>query len=390
MASSAETEGVRLDGGRGVGRAPGSAGGARPPGTTSPTSPSTCSPPTASARSASTTSRRPPASRGARCSATTRPRTPSRGATSTRTCEHFARPARRSRPRRADRRGTARGAAGVQHLRRVRDRAAPPADAGDPADRRAAGALDDHVRRLARCGRGLRGAAHRRQGRRPGAAVRRPGDARRRAVGLRVLARRRVGVAAARRSSERFDAVAQRGWTALRRGADREIASTPNSQSRFRSRRSSAARDDDRGCERANRTPPTPRGRLLELYDDALPVVYGYFVRRCADRATAEDLTSETFLAAMDAARRPQPPPIAVPWLLGVARHKLADHYRRRHDRRDRPVADVPGRRRRPTTGTPSWTGSWPRVCWPGCPNRTARCWRCATWTTARCPSAPS
>jgi RNA polymerase sigma-70 factor (ECF subfamily) len=65
--------------------------------------------------------------------------------------------------------------------------------------------------------------------------------------------------------------------------------------------------------------------RLLELYDDALPAVYGYFVRGCADRATAEDLTSETFLAAMDAARRPQPPPIAVPWLLGVARHKLAE-----------------------------------------------------------------
>nr|HRD14202.1 sigma factor [Mycobacterium sp.] len=50
--------------------------------------------------------------------------------------------------------------------------------------------------------------------------------------------------------------------------------------------------------------------RLLELYDGALPVVYGYFVRRCADRGTAEDLTSETFLAAMDAARRPDPPPI--------------------------------------------------------------------------------
>ncbi len=43
---------------------------------------------------------------------------------------------------------------------------------------------------------------------------------------------------------------------------------------------------------------------LLALYDDALPTVYGYFVRRCPDRGTAEDLTSETFLAAMDAARR--------------------------------------------------------------------------------------
>jgi RNA polymerase sigma-70 factor, ECF subfamily len=80
----------------------------------------------------------------------------------------------------------------------------------------------------------------------------------------------------------------------------------------------------------------------LALYDEALPVVYGYFVRRCGDRGAAEDLTSETFLAAMDAARKSEPPPISVPWLLGVARHKLADHYRRRHDRLTGPVAELP------------------------------------------------
>ncbi|QLL08327.1 RNA polymerase sigma factor [Mycobacterium vicinigordonae] len=72
---------------------------------------------------------------------------------------------------------------------------------------------------------------------------------------------------------------------------------------------------------------------LLALYDESLPVVYGYFVRRCGDRGIAEDLTSETFLAAMQAARtRKDPPTIAMPWLIGVARHKLADHYRRRRD----------------------------------------------------------
>lgn len=79
---------------------------------------------------------------------------------------------------------------------------------------------------------------------------------------------------------------------------------------------------------------------LLALYDEALPVVFGYFVRRCGDRGTAEDLTSETFLAAMDAARKPSPPEISVPWLIGVARHKLADHYRRA--RIPLPVAEVP------------------------------------------------
>ena len=79
---------------------------------------------------------------------------------------------------------------------------------------------------------------------------------------------------------------------------------------------------------------------LLALYDTALPVVYGYFVRRCRDRGTAEDLTSETFLAAVQTARKDDLAPVGVPWLLGVARHKLADHYRRRPD--PEPVADPP------------------------------------------------
>lgn len=99
-------------------------------------------------------------------------------------------------------------------------------------------------------------------------------------------------------------------------------------------------RRDDKGVrgESDGDAPQT----LLALYDSALPVIYGYFVRRCGDRGTAEDLTSETFLAAMDAARRDEPPAISVPWLIGVARHKLADHYRRRHDRFTVPVAETP------------------------------------------------
>jgi len=81
---------------------------------------------------------------------------------------------------------------------------------------------------------------------------------------------------------------------------------------------------------------------LLALYDEALPAVYGYVVRRCGDRGTAEDLTSDIFLAAMDAARKTDPPSITLPWLMGVARHKVADHYRRRSDRFTVPVADTP------------------------------------------------
>lgn len=74
---------------------------------------------------------------------------------------------------------------------------------------------------------------------------------------------------------------------------------------------------------------PDPAFGLLELYDEALPHVYGYLVTRCGQRALAEDLTAETFLAAVSAVRKPDAPELSVGWLIGVARHKLADHWRR-------------------------------------------------------------
>jgi RNA polymerase sigma-70 factor (ECF subfamily) len=74
---------------------------------------------------------------------------------------------------------------------------------------------------------------------------------------------------------------------------------------------------------------PDPALGLLELYDDALPHVYGYLLARCGDAGLAEDLTAESFLAAVHAVRTPDAPEPSVPWLIGVARHKLADHWRR-------------------------------------------------------------
>jgi len=66
------------------------------------------------------------------------------------------------------------------------------------------------------------------------------------------------------------------------------------------------------------------------FYGDALPRVYGYFYHRLgADGALAEDLTQETFLAAVAELRRGTPVASPVPWILGVARHKLLDHFRR-------------------------------------------------------------
>jgi RNA polymerase sigma-70 factor, ECF subfamily len=68
---------------------------------------------------------------------------------------------------------------------------------------------------------------------------------------------------------------------------------------------------------------------LLALYDRALPQVYGYFVRRVPTAAIAEDLTAEVFLAAVRAVHDAKVEQMTVAWLIGVARHKLVDHWRR-------------------------------------------------------------
>ena len=80
---------------------------------------------------------------------------------------------------------------------------------------------------------------------------------------------------------------------------------------------------------------------LVVLYDRALPYVYGYLLSRCGAVALAEDLTADTMLAAVDAARGEDRPALSVPWLVGVARHKLVDHWRRqaREERGLRAVA---------------------------------------------------
>jgi RNA polymerase sigma-70 factor (ECF subfamily) len=72
-----------------------------------------------------------------------------------------------------------------------------------------------------------------------------------------------------------------------------------------------------------------PGMQLLGLYDAALPQVYGYLLPRCGNTALAEDLTAESFLAAVAAVRKPDAPALSIPWLIGVARHKLVDHWRR-------------------------------------------------------------
>jgi len=80
-------------------------------------------------------------------------------------------------------------------------------------------------------------------------------------------------------------------------------------------------------------------GSFGRFYEEALPRVYGYFVHRCGgSAATAEDLTQDTFLAAVAELKKERRVVSPTPWIYGIARHKLLDYYRRR-ERQDRPFA---------------------------------------------------
>jgi RNA polymerase sigma-70 factor (ECF subfamily) len=72
-----------------------------------------------------------------------------------------------------------------------------------------------------------------------------------------------------------------------------------------------------------------PGPALLAVYDEALPHVYGYLLSRCGGHvAVAQDLTTQTFLAAVQAVRRDPGALPSRPWLMTVARNKLVDHWR--------------------------------------------------------------
>ena len=68
---------------------------------------------------------------------------------------------------------------------------------------------------------------------------------------------------------------------------------------------------------------------LVDLYDRALDEVYGYLRHRCGETNLAQDLTSETFMAATQVVREGKPVVLTTAWLISVARNKLVDHWRR-------------------------------------------------------------
>ncbi len=92
-------------------------------------------------------------------------------------------------------------------------------------------------------------------------------------------------------------------------------------------------------------------------YDAAMPRVYAYLYSRTGgDVELAEELTQQTFVAAI---RRPdgyEGRADVVTWLIGIARHKLVDYVRatQRDRRHQRVVRQLPGE----DPGDAPWTAA--------------------------------
>ena len=78
-------------------------------------------------------------------------------------------------------------------------------------------------------------------------------------------------------------------------------------------------------------------------YRRMLPRVFSYLLSRCGnDVGLAEELSQQTFIAAIEQRARYDGRSDVSTWLIGIARHKLADHFRvRERDERRRMRLEV-------------------------------------------------
>lgn len=69
-------------------------------------------------------------------------------------------------------------------------------------------------------------------------------------------------------------------------------------------------------------------GHFTQLYECYMPRVYRYLLGRVGNVADAQDLTSQTFIAAMENLNKYEGQRPFLAWLFGIARNKATDHFR--------------------------------------------------------------
>lgn len=83
--------------------------------------------------------------------------------------------------------------------------------------------------------------------------------------------------------------------------------------------------EDERLVQQARQTP----SRFALLYDRHVTSVYRYLLARVGNEQDAEDLTSQTFLEALESLPRYRGTGDFRAWLFRIARNKSIDHYRK-------------------------------------------------------------
>lgn len=82
--------------------------------------------------------------------------------------------------------------------------------------------------------------------------------------------------------------------------------------------------DEEQLVQRARQTP----SQFIHLYDRHVTSVYRYLLARLGNVQDAEDLTSQTFLEALESLPRYRGTGDFRAWLFRIARNKSIDHYR--------------------------------------------------------------
>lgn len=77
-----------------------------------------------------------------------------------------------------------------------------------------------------------------------------------------------------------------------------------------------------------------------ELYRLHVNNIYYYLLSRVRNSADAEDLTSQTFITALENRHRLRNPDKFTPWLFSIARNKANDYFRRASRRTFQPLED--------------------------------------------------
>ena len=97
-----------------------------------------------------------------------------------------------------------------------------------------------------------------------------------------------------------------------------------------------------------------------DIFNGNFEQVYAYVAYRVApDWEAAEDITQEVFLGAFQSKHAFHDNGSALAWLRGIARHKIADHFRGRGDASSRlrispkPASDLPARADSATEANP-------------------------------------